>query len=254
MSEVKRLSVPGFQASGIHCGIKPKDLDLALLVSDVPANVAGVFTRSTVVGAPVELNRERVRSGKTRGVVVNSGCSNVAMGDRGRRDARRMSSLAAEAVGCRPEDMLVASTGVIGEPLPMKALRSGIPKAAAALSPEGLPAAAEAILTTDTYAKSAVKKIRLGGKSVTIAGIAKGSGMIEPDMATMLAFMVTDAAAAPSVLRGVLKRVAQQTFNRVSVDGEGSTSDTALLMANGLAGNPRLTRSGEAETVAFLRK
>ena len=251
MPEAKRLSVPGFQASGIHCGIKAKDLDLALVVSDVPASVAGVFTRSTVVGAPVELNRDRVRSGKTRGVVVNSGCSNVAMGDRGRRDARRMSSLAAEAVGCRPEDMLVASTGVIGEPLPMKALRSGIPKAAEALSPEGLPAAAEAILTTDTYAKSAVKKIRLGGKSVTIAGIAKGSGMIEPDMATMLAFLVTDAAAAPSVLRGVLKRVAQQTFNRVSVDGEGSTSDTALLMANGLAGNPRLTRSGEAETVAF---
>ena len=152
MPEAKRLSVPGFQASGIHCGIKAKDLDLALVVSDVPASVAGVFTRSTVVGAPVELNRDRVRSGKTRGVVVNSGCSNVAMGDRGRRDARRMSELAAEALGCRPEEMLVASTGVIGEPLPMKALRSGIPRAAAALSPEGLPAAAEAIHEEEVFA------------------------------------------------------------------------------------------------------
>ena len=116
---------------------------MALIVSDVPANVAGVFTRSTVVGAPVELNRERVRSGKTRGVVVNSGCSNVAMGDRGRRDARRMSALAAESLGCMPEEILVASTGVIGEPLPMGALRSGIPKAVEALSREGLPVAAE---------------------------------------------------------------------------------------------------------------
>ncbi len=253
MSGGKRLSVPGFQASGIHSGIKPKDLDLALIVSDVPANVAGVFTRSTVVGAPVELNRERVRSGKTRGVVVNSGCSNVAMGDRGRRDARRMSALAAESLGCMPEEILVASTGVIGEPLPMGALRSGIPKAVEALSREGLPVAAEAIRTTDTYAKSALKRIRLGGKSVTIAGIAKGSGMIEPDMATMLAFLVTDAAVAPAVLRAVLKRVSKETFNRVSVDGEGSTSDTALLLANGVAGNPRLSRSGDSECALFER-
>ena len=245
------LGVPGFRASGIPSGIKPEGRDLALIVSEVPAVVAGVFTRSTVVGAPVELDRERVKSGAARGVVVNSGCSNVATGARGRRDAERMAEWTAKALGCESDEILVASTGVIGEPLPMKALREGIPQAAAALSEGGLLEAAEAIRTTDTFAKSAQRVIRIGGRKVTVAGIAKGSGMIEPNMATMLAFLVTDADVAPGLLRAILRRVSAETFNRVTVDGEGSTSDMALLFANGLAANPRLKGRADPEVARF---
>jgi glutamate N-acetyltransferase/amino-acid N-acetyltransferase len=235
--------VRGFRAGGVHCGIKDDGLDLALLVSDVPAAVAGVFTRSTVVGAPVELCRERVRRGRARAVVVNSGISNVAMGARGRRDAEAMTVLAARAIGADPQEVLVASTGVIGEPLPMPAIRRGIRLAAEAASPRGWGGAARAIMTTDTFPKSAVATARLGGRGgreITVAGIAKGSGMIEPDMATMLAFLATDAAVQPALLRRVLREAADASFNRVSVDGETSTSDTLLLFANGVAENPIL--------------
>ncbi|MBW1684217.1 MAG: bifunctional glutamate N-acetyltransferase/amino-acid acetyltransferase ArgJ [Deltaproteobacteria bacterium] len=234
------MRVRGFRAGGVHCGIKDDGLDLALLVSDVPAAVAGVFTRSTVVGAPVELCRERVRRGRARAVVVNSGISNVAMGARGKRDAEAMTVLAARAIGADPQEVLVASTGVIGEPLPMPEIRRGIPLAAEAASPRGWGRAARAIMTTDTFPKSAVATARLGGREITVAGIAKGSGMIEPDMATMLAFLATDAAVQPALLRRVLREVADASFNRVSVDGETSTSDTLLLFANGEAGNPIL--------------
>ncbi len=234
------IRVRGFRAGGVHCGIKDDGLDLALLVSDVPAAVAGVFTRSTVVGAPVELCRERVRRGRARAVVVNSGISNVAMGARGKRDAEAMTVLAARAIGADPQEVLVASTGVIGEPLPMPEIRRGIPLVAEAASPRGWGRAARAIMTTDTFPKSAVATARLGGREITVAGIAKGSGMIEPDMATMLAFLATDAAVQPALLRRVLREVADASFNRVSVDGETSTSDTLLLFANGMAGNPIL--------------
>jgi len=231
------FSVPGFRAAGVCCGIKARDLDLALITSDVLAAVAGVFTRSTVVGAPVEVSREHARKGRARGVVVNSGISNVAMGQRGLRDAREMTKLAARALDCAPEQVLVASTGVIGEPLPMAKLRKGIPKAAAALDRAGLPRAAEAIRTTDTFAKIRSVTGRIGGKTVKLSGMAKGSGMIEPNMATMLSFLVTDAAVSPAFLRRLLKQSVDVSFNKVTVDGEGSTSDTVLLMANGLAGN-----------------
>ena len=245
------VTVPGFRFSGVHCGIKASAPDLALIVSDVPARVAGVFTRSTVVGAPVELCRSRLAGGRGRGVVVNSGISNVAMGELGRRNAERMSELAARAVVCAPEEMFVASTGVIGEPLPMKCLRAGIPAAAAALDREGLPAAAEAIRTTDTYAKLSARRIRIGGRCVTVAGIAKGSGMIEPDMATMLSFLVTDANVTARHLQSVLRRVADATFNRVSVDGEGSTSDSVLLFANARAGHGSIGGPGSDGAAEF---
>ena len=234
------LRVPGFRASGVHCGIKPRGLDLALIVSDTPAAVAGVFTRSTVVGAPVELCRENARRGTARGVVINSGNSNVAMGARGRRDAAAMASAAARALGAHPHEMLVASTGVIGEPLPMPRVRQGIERAAASLSSAGMARAARAILTTDTRPKLAAARLRCGDKTVTVGGIAKGSGMIEPHMATLLGFLMTDAAATPRFLRGVLRRAADQSFNRLTIDGETSTSDTLLLLANGAAGNPVL--------------
>jgi len=235
----------------VRAGIKARGLDVALIVSDRPAAVAGVFTRSTVVGAPVELCRRRVRRGFARGVVVNSGCSNVAMGERGRRDAVEMSRLAALALGVAPNEMLVASTGVIGMPLPMPRIRRGIDRAAAALSETGLAQAAEAIRTTDTFAKLAHTRVVLGGRRVTLAGIAKGSGMIEPNMGTLLAFLLTDAAASPLYLRGALRRAADASFNRVTVDGETSTSDTLLLFANAAAGNPALRSPNGRDARAF---
>lgn len=251
-------TVPGFRFAGVHCGIKkPRagqsegDLDLALIASDEPASWAGVFTRSSVVGAPVEWSRACVRSGKGRGVVVNSGISNVAMGQRGRRNAAEMAKLAARALSCSPAEVCVASTGVIGEPLPMARLRAGIPRVGKALCRHGLGAAAEAIRTTDRYAKIAYTRARIGGKLVSVAGIAKGSGMIQPQMATMLAFLVTDAAASPAFLRRALRASADVSFNRVSVDGETSTSDTVLLLANGMAGNPVLRSATSSAGARF---
>ncbi len=235
-----RLHVPGFRAAGVRCGVKREGLDLALLVSDIPAAAAGVFTRSTVVGAPVEISRARVRKGWARGIVANSGVSNVATGERGLRDAAEMARLAARALGCPPEQMLVASTGVIGRPLPMAKLRRGVALASAALSPAGFEQAARAIMTTDTFPKRAIARARVAGRMVTVAGIAKGSGMIEPDMATMLAFVVSDVAIAPRYLRAALREAADASFNRVSVDGETSTSDSLIALANGRAGNGAL--------------
>lgn len=247
------LAVAGFRSAGIHVGIKEskgRAKDLALIVADTPASVAAVFTRSSVVGAPVEISRARVAKGRVRGIVVNSGISNVAMGVRGLRDAKKMAAMAALEIGCEEEQMLVASTGVIGEPLPMEVLRKGIPRVAEALSRSGFMDAAEAIRTTDTHAKVASVRFKLGRRPITILGIAKGSGMIEPDMATMLSFLVTDALIAPSVLRGMLGRVADATYNRLTIDGEGSTSDTVVLMASGSAGGVSL-RSGAPRAKRF---
>ena len=162
-----------------------------------------------------------------------------------------MTDWVADSLSCAADEVLVASTGVIGQPLPMPRLRSGIPKVVASLSEHGLPAAAEAIRTTDTFAKISSRKIRLGGQSVTVAGIAKGSGMIEPNMATMLSFLLTDASVSPAYLRGVLRRVVDRTFNRVSVDGEGSTSDSVIVLAGGAAKNPRLTHRRGPDAEAF---
>jgi glutamate N-acetyltransferase/amino-acid N-acetyltransferase len=249
----RELVVPGFRAAGVRCGIKARGRDLALIASDSPATIAGVFTRSTVVGAPVEWCRERLKAGRAHAVVVNSGISNVAMGERGRRDARRMAELTARALGCRAEEVFVASTGVIGEPLPMAKLRSGIPRIVRRLRARGLPDAAEAIRTTDTFAKTAGVAARVGGRSVTVAGIAKGSGMIEPNMATMLSFLVTDAAVSRAFLQRVLRETADVTYNRVSIDGESSTSDTVLLLANGAAGNRRVTGASSPGAAAVRR-
>ncbi len=247
------VSVRGYRFAGVHCGIKPKGRDLALIVSDTPASVAGVLTRSSVVGAPVDWCRERLASGKGRGVVVNSGISNVGMGDRGHRNAASMASLAARAVGAVPEDFYVASTGVIGEALPMTKIRMGIGEAAATLASNQIGEAAEAIMTTDTFAKLATRRVKVEGRTVEVAGIAKGSGMIQPNMATMLSFLVSDAAASPAFLRRTLKGASNQTFNRVTVDGETSTSDTVLLFANGAAGNARLTGPSSPGAAAFVR-
>jgi glutamate N-acetyltransferase / amino-acid N-acetyltransferase len=224
----------------VRAGIKTRGPDVALIVSDVAAAAAGVFTRSTVVGAPVTISRERVRGGIARAIVANAGCSNVAMGARGLRDARTMTALAARAIDCKPDEVLVASTGVIGHPLPMAKIEMGVAAAAKALRADGLASAARAILTTDLTPKCVALRTRIEGRFVTLAGIAKGSGMIEPNMATMLSFLITDAAIAPALLRRLLRGAADESFNRVTVDGETSTSDTVLMLANGVAGNPVL--------------
>ncbi len=246
------LPVPGFCAAGIHSGIKDKAKDLALIAADEPANAAAIFTTSTVVGAPVEISRERIARGRIRGVIVNSGISNVAMGPRGLRDARKMAAMAARELDCAADEMLVASTGVIGEPLPMDVLEKGIPRVAGALSASsrGFADAAEAIRTTDTHAKVSSIRARVGGRNITIVGMAKGSGMIEPNMATMLSFIVTDASISPGLLRSMLRRVADSTYNCLTIDGEGSTSDTVVLMASGRAGGAKL-RSGSPPAKRF---
>lgn len=252
-----RLFVPGFRAAGVRAGIKTKGPDVALIVSDVPAAIAGVFTRSTVVGAPVELSREKVKRGRARAIAVNAGVSNVAMGKRGLRDARAMAQLAANAVGCPESEVFVASTGVIGHPLPMDKIERGIAAAAKALRPDGLAAASRAIMTTDLVAKTAIARTRIDGRAVTLAGIAKGSGMIEPDMATMLSFLVTDAAIPAPLLRRMLRTAADESYNRLTIDGESSTSDTVLLMANGVAGHPTLrdvASAGARRFAAALRE
>ncbi len=243
--------VPGFRSAGVRAGIKTRGPDVALIVSDVPAAAAGVFTRSTVVGAPVTISRERVRSGTARAILANAGCSNVAMGARGLRDARSMTALAARAIGCKAEEVLVASTGIIGHPMPMEKVEAGIAAAGKALRADGLANAARAILTTDLVPKCVSVRTRIDGRSVTLAGIAKGSGMIEPNLATMLSFLITDAAVTPALLRKLLRAAADASFNRVTVDGETSTSDTVLLLANGVAGNPVLRDAASAGAKRF---
>jgi len=229
------VEVSGFRAAGIACGIKPSgNPDLALVVSERPAAAAAVFTSNRFPGAPVVVSKAHLRGGRARGVVVNSGISNVANGARGLRDAREMAALLAREIGARPSDIQVASTGVIGQPLPMDRLREGIPRAAAALSPHGFEAAARAILTTDTVPKLVHRR----GRGFALAGFAKGAGMIMPRMATMLAYLVTDLAVEPALLRRALRGAVGATFNALTIDGETSTSDTVLVLANGAAGNP----------------
>jgi glutamate N-acetyltransferase/amino-acid N-acetyltransferase len=227
----------GFRYAGIHCGLRPEPerRDLALLASDHPASAAGVFTQNRVVAAPVRLCRERLPARDVRGVVICSGNANACTGQQGMTDARRMATLAAEAVGCKPEQVLVASTGVIGRLLPMACFENGIPRAAKELAGSGaaLVRAAHAILTTDTIIKVATRSITIGGKEVRLTGLAKGAAMIGPNMATMLAFVLSDAAVAPADLTHVTAHAADQSFHSISVEGHTSTNDSLIFLANG---------------------
>ncbi len=228
---------PGFRAAAVAAGVKYRHrLDLGLVVSDAPANVAGVFTRNRVVAAPVRLDRERVRGGRCRAVLVNSGNANCCTGGVGMRDALAMSRAAAEALSLPEELICVGSTGVIGQPLPVDRIASAMPELVKSLRSDGLEDFAKAILTTDLATKTAAATGRVGDKSFTVAGVAKGSGMIRPDMATMLCYVFSDAAASPETLRGALRAATDATFNRITVDGDTSTNDTALLLANGVSG------------------
>jgi glutamate N-acetyltransferase / amino-acid N-acetyltransferase len=228
----------GFAAAGVECGVRGAGVrDLGLLFSEFPCEAAAVFTRNVLKGAPLVVTREAVEGGGVRAVVANSGISNAATGRRGIEDAREMQGLAAEALGIGTEEVAVASTGVIGVRLPMDRISAGIRAAAGGLGGAGF---AEAIMTTDTREKEAVARVEIGGKTVTVGGTAKGSGMLHPNMGTMLAFLTTDAAVEKGCLEETLRRVTDRTFNRVTVDGDTSPSDMALLMANGAAGNEPL--------------
>ena len=233
----------GFRAAGIHCGIKASRPDLALIVADSLASAAGVFTTNLVKAAPVLVSQEKIQSGAAQAIIVNSGNANACTGGQGMADAREMGSLTAQALGIAEEFVLVASTGVIGIPLPMDALRGGIPMLPAALSADGA-SAAEAILTTDAFAKTSAMRLQIKGTTVTIGGMAKGAGMIHPDMATTLGFLTTDAAVPAPVLRRALRQAVDRSFNAISVDGGTGTDDTVFLPANGAAGAPAAARGG----------
>lgn len=244
--DAKNFSVPGYKTWGIHCGIKKTDKkDLALIVSDREAAVAGVFTRNKVKAASVVLDMAKAKTGKGQVIVANSGCANACTGKQGMADAKATTEAAAEALGVKADLVYVASTGVIGEPLAVAKLRTGIQTAVGLLSPSGWGQAAEAIMTTDIYPKTAAVSEEIGGKTVTVAGIAKGSGMIHPDMATMLCFIVTDAAVATPMLRKMLTASLERSFNTITVDGDTSTNDLILAMANGAAGNRKPAPGGK---------
>lgn len=233
-------SAKDFLAAGVSCGLKKSGrLDLALLVCPSGANAAAMFTTNKIVSAAVQVSKNHVKSRKIFAVVVNSGNANACTGERGLQNAIKMCSQTAELVGTEPNEVLVASTGIIGEQMPMKKITSGISKAAAKLSASASAGLdfAKAIMTTDKKVKRAVHKFRISGKNVTIAGIAKGAGMIGPDMATTLCFITTDAAISKALLAKSLREAIENSLNRLTVDGWQSTNDTAIILTSGAAGN-----------------
>ncbi len=239
-------AVPGILASGMAAGIKPSGKkDLALIYSPSPARAAAVFTQNQVKGAPVLVSQEHVRDGRAQAILASSGCSNVCTGEQGIKDAREMTRIVGDLLHVPPKQVLIAATGVIGQPLPMDKIRAGLPKLVKGLGPQGGRNAAEAILTTDTRPKEAALRLEVAGRPVTIGGIAKGVGMLEPHMATMFCFLATDAMVAADALGAVLRRAVDRSFNRVTVDGDQSTSDTVAVLANGLAENRPLERGGK---------
>ncbi len=241
----------GFLAGTARAGLKKAGEDFAVIVSDRPAVAAAVFTTNLVQAAPVLLSQEHLRYRKQRAIVVNSGGANACTGAGGLKDARRTAALVAAQIGCQPEEVLVASTGVIGQRLDMAKVEAGVRAVTAQLSRAAGSRVAEAIMTTDTRPKRASKRFKLGGQTITIAGVAKGAGMIHPNMATMLSFVTTDAALSKAALNAALKQAVRKTFNRLSVDGDTSTNDTLAILANGAAGNTPITQVGGADFAAF---
>ena len=247
----------GFRAAGLHVGVKTHNVnkkDVALIVSDAPCAAAAMFTKNVVQAAPIHVTRAHLAAGRVRAVIVNSGNAN-ACAPHGEENAERMCAAAASALGCAPEEVLVASTGVIGQTLKVDVIEKGVPELFGLLerSDEASDAAAHAIMTTDTVKKEYAGEVIIGGKTVRIGGIAKGSGMIHPNMGTMLCFLTTDCAISQEMLQEALREVVRLTFNRISVDGDTSTNDTCCILANGLAGNPEITSRGEAY-VDFVMK
>lgn len=239
INKAELYEVPGFLANGIHAGIKENgQKDLALIFSTVPAKVSGVFTTNSFKAAPVLIDQERVKAGVAQAILVNSGNANAATGAKGYEDAIFMSRLASEKLRIKENYVLVSSTGIIGHRLPIKKIENGIDSLVKGLRKDGISDAEEAIMTTDKFPKIAYRKGVIGRRDITMCGIAKGAGMIEPNMATMLAFIMTDANVELSVLNRIFRQAVDCSFNTITVDGCMSTNDSAIIMANGLAGNP----------------
>ncbi|MFC1893199.1 bifunctional glutamate N-acetyltransferase/amino-acid acetyltransferase ArgJ [Chloroflexota bacterium] len=239
-------SPEGFHAGGTYAGIKEESdeaLDLGILFSEAPCVAAAVFTKNRIKAAPVILTRRRLRSGRALAVVINSGCANACTGKRGFKDAVKIAELAAKGLGILPKDVLVSSTGLIGKRLPMRRIQDSIDQII--LSRDGGYRLTRAIMTTDTMAKETAVAVEAAESRFTIGGIAKGSGMIHPDMATLLCFLATDAAVDIGYLKSALKRAVDNSFNMVSIDGDTSPNDTVLIMANGMAGNKPITKHSE---------
>ena len=243
----------GFKANGIHCGIRKNKTkrDVALIASEVPAAAAAVYTTNLVKGAPLTVTKNHIANGIAQAVICNSGNANTCNAD-GIEVAEKMSELTAKELGIRADDVVVASTGVIGQPLDITPIATGLPALAAGLSADGGEAAAEAIMTTDTVKKEIAVEFEVGGKICKIGGIAKGSGMIHPNMATMLVFITTDAAISAQMLQKALSADIVNTFNMVSIDGDTSTNDMVTVLANGMAGNAEITADG-ADFDAFMK-
>ncbi len=236
----------GFKANGMCCGIKRSDKpDLALIYCDRPATTAGVLTKNSIKAAPLVVTQKHLRNHRAQAIIVNSGNANCFTGDFGLLYAIQSAEIIADLLNIKTDDVLVASTGIIGKPLPYKKIAKAAGELVKGLRTTGGRKAAEGILTTDTFTKEAAVQISLGGKKVTIGACAKGSGMIAPDMATMLAFMTTDAAISAKMLKSALKKCVEQSFNNITVDGCMSTNDMVTMMANGLAKNKSIATSGK---------
>jgi len=251
MKKLTKFAVPGFLSGSVEAAVKkPGRKDLALIYSETPAVSAAVFTRNNVKAAPVLLDMEVAKKPKARAIVANSGNANACTGARGMKDALDMAHLTAEALGVDTSDVFVSSTGVIGNPMPMDRVKAGIAKLPASLSAYGWEDAARAIMTTDTFMKIYGVKVAISGADVSIVGIAKGSGMINPNMATMLSFVATNAAIERPALKAALKDSVDTSFNCITVDGDSSTNDTCIVLANGLAYNPAI-KKGTKDYDAF---
>ncbi|MEX0681289.1 MAG: bifunctional glutamate N-acetyltransferase/amino-acid acetyltransferase ArgJ [Balneolales bacterium] len=249
-------NVRGFTCWGAHSGVKSLRRDLALIFSEVPASAAAVFTQNKVLAEPVKISREHLKGGMAQAIVVNAGNANACTGQQGYEGAMSMVKTTAEALGIDEELVIVASTGVIGEPFPTKDIVNGIKENVPKLSNRSSAGsfAANAILTTDTFAKEGFLEFSVDGREVNMAGIAKGSGMIHPNMATMLAFIVTDINIEPELLQMLVSETVDNTFNMITVDGDTSTNDMVAVMANGKAGNERLTSKKSADFKVFRNK
>ncbi len=243
----------GFKAGGVTAGLKPSaEKDLGLIFSEVPAGVAGVFTRNKIKAAPVLLDMERIKSGICQAIIVNSKNANCCTGEQGMRDAQKMARAAAGGLGIPENLVLVASTGVIGAPLPVDKIIKAVPELTESLKPEGFLDLARAMMTTDTMPKWVTAEGDIDGNSFCVTGVAKGSGMIRPDMATLLCFLCTDVKADPPVLDELLHDAVDRSLNRITIDGDTSTNDTALLMANGLSGAAITTDAHKVKFQAVL--
>jgi glutamate N-acetyltransferase/amino-acid N-acetyltransferase len=244
VKEKMKINVPGFLANGIVTGIKEdQEKDLALIYSAIPAKVAAVFTKNTFKAAPVLIDIERVKKGTAQAIIINSGCANAATGKEGYQDALKVSAALSRQLKIKEELILLGSTGVIGKRLPVKKIENGIGKLVKGLNEFGIEDAEAAMMTTDKYPKIAIRRGIVGARDITICGIAKGAGMIEPNMATLLTYVMTDALIDNKALNTVFRQAIDSTFNTISVDGCMSTNDTAIILANGLAGNNPLERA-----------